>query len=86
MLPHRMIYQRIYPIQYELLKLLKISLISLFIFLIYNYIDTSFDSPFKISLVIAYLLLIYIFRIFDSKEIQTLKYLVKKFHGKISTR
>lgn len=80
------ITQRIYPTQYELLKLLKIGLISLFIFLIYNYVDTSFDSLFKISLVIAYLLLIYIFNVFDSKEIQTLKYLVKKFYGKISTR
>jgi len=80
------ITQRIYPIQYELKKLLKIGLISLIIFISYSYIPVSSNLMFKCSLIVAYLAFIYFFKIIDSKEIQTFKYLVNKFYGKISTR
>ncbi len=80
------ITQRIYPIQYELNKLLKISLITMVIFLIYSYVAVPYHMLFKFSLIIIYLLLIYLFKIFGAKEIQTLKYLFNRFYGKVSTR
>jgi O-antigen/teichoic acid export membrane protein len=80
------ITQRIYPIQYELKKLLKITLISLLIFLIYSFVPIPYHLLFKFSLIVIYLLLIYFFKIFDAKEIQTLKYLLNRFYGKIDVR
>ncbi len=80
------ITQRIYPIQYELSKLLKIGLVCLLILLIYKWITVPYEMIFKFALIILYLSLIYIFKIFDPKEIRTFKYLVNKFYGKISAR
>lgn len=80
------ITQQIYPIRYQLTKVLKISLISLIIFLSYKWLALPCDLLFKLGLIIVYLILIYLFKIFDPKEIQTLKHLVNKFYGKISTR
>lgn len=80
------ITQRIYPIQYELKKILKIGLISLIIFIIYWYAFFPKTIMFKFGLLSAFALFIYLFKIFDAKEIHTFKFLVKKFHGKISTR
>ena len=80
------ITQRIYPIQYELKKILKIGLISLIIFLTYQCVDLPNAMMLKTILIFIFGLSIYLFKILDAKEIQTLKYLVKKFHGKISTR
>lgn len=80
------ITQRIYPIQYELKKILKIGLISLIIFISYSYILVPSNLLFKFMLIGIYLVLIYLFKIIDPKEIQTFKYLVNTFYGKISTR
>lgn len=80
------ITQRIYPIPYELKKILKIGLISLIIFIIYQYAFIPNTIVFKSCLIFSYVLFMYLFKIFDAKEIQTFKYLMKKFHGKISTR
>ena len=80
------ISRRIYPIEYELTKLLKIGLISLVIFVTYNNVIVPYPLVLKLSLILCYFVLIYIFKIFDAKEIQTFKYLVNKFYGKISTR
>jgi O-antigen/teichoic acid export membrane protein len=80
------ITQRIYPIQYELKKLFKITLISLLIFLIYSFVSIPYQLLFKLSLIFIYLLSIYFFKIFDAKEIQTLKNLLNRFYGKIDVR
>jgi uncharacterized protein YhhL (DUF1145 family) len=80
------ITQRIYPIQYELKKILKIGLISLIIFLTYQCVNFPNAMMLKTILIFIFGLSIYLFKILDAREIQTLKYLVKKFHGKISTR
>ena len=78
--------QRIYPIQYELKKILKIGLISLLIFISYSYILILSNILFKFMLIGIYLILIYTFKIIDPKEIHRLKYLISKFYGKISSR
>lgn len=80
------ITQRIYPIPYELKKILKIGLISLIIFIAYRRIEFIDLMALKVILIFLYGAFIYLFKIFDAREIQTLKYLVKKFHGKISAR
>ncbi len=80
------ITQRIYPIQYELKKIVKIGLISLIIFIAYQRVKFIDMMALKAILIFLYGALIYLFKIFDANEIQTLKYLVKKFHGKISAR
>ncbi|MCU0645358.1 MAG: polysaccharide biosynthesis C-terminal domain-containing protein, partial [bacterium] len=80
------ITQRIYPIQYELKKILKIGLISLIIFIAYQRIKFVNMMVLKTFLIFLFGAFIYLFKILDAKEIQTLKYLVKKFHGKISAR
>lgn len=78
--------QKYYPIKYELGKILKICLLSMIIFLTYVYIPLPYASVAKLLLLVIYLVLLYVAGFFETKEIQTIKSLIKGFHGKISTR
>ncbi len=80
------ITQRIYPIEYERIKLLKIGLISLSIVLIYHWVKLPFQLPFQFFLLGAFLILAYWFKIVDAREIQSLKSVIHRFYARISVR
>ncbi|MDZ7330636.1 MAG: oligosaccharide flippase family protein [candidate division KSB1 bacterium] len=81
-----LITQRIYPIEYEQIKLIKIGLITGLIVLLDHWVKVPFQLIFQFLLLGLFLVLIYVFKIFDAREIRSLKGLINKFYGKISFR
>ncbi len=77
------ITQRIYPIEYERVKLVKIALITGLIVLFDHWLKFPSQTLFQSILLILFLALVYWLRIFDAREIQSLKTLITRFYGKI---
>jgi O-antigen/teichoic acid export membrane protein len=74
--------QKIYPIKYEYKRLIKIALITAFVFVLYLFIDNKFsifiEIIIKVFLIFVFILLFFIIKFFNKGEIVQVKELLRK--------
>ncbi len=69
--------QKYYPIKYEMIKLIKIIVFSLTIFLIFSFVKLPMETVSKLLLLALYIIALFFAGIFDPAEVNHLKKLIK---------
>jgi len=70
--------QKYYPIKYEMIKLIKIIVFSLIIFLTFSFVKLPMETVSKLLLLALYFIALFLTGIFDPAEVNHLKKLIKQ--------